>query len=433
MTLFWFRRDLRLEDNRGLIRALESGSLVQPVFVFDPNILKHLPANDARVSFIHEHVEHLKKALAAWGVDFWVFTDTPKSVFARLLDEHAEIEGLVANRDYEPYARQRDQDVHALFTAKGKSFVGVKDHVVFEKNEVTKDDGSFYTVFTPYSKKWKSRLASHPELPVRAAHSADAWKLSNTRSPMPTLESMGFMKIQGAWPEKSVPVDRLKGYEDRRNRPDWDATSRLGVHLRFGTIGIRTLLDHAKNHSDTFVNELIWRDFYHMILYHQPESPDKAIKPAYDFIVWEQNDDHFERWCQGTTGYPLVDAGMRELNATGFMHNRVRMVVASFLTKHLLLDWRLGERYFALKLLDFDLASNVGGWQWASGSGCDAAPYFRIFNPAAQQEKFDPKLAYIRKWIPEWGTAAYPKPIVEHTWARQRALSRYKAGLASGL
>jgi deoxyribodipyrimidine photo-lyase len=244
---------------------------------------------------------------------------------------------------------------------------------------------------------------------------------------------MGFVPSFLEWPSKSVTLEIIQGYEDRRNRPDWDATSRLGVHLRFGTIGIRTLLEQAQNRSDIFVNELIWRDFYHMILYHNSESPNKAIKSAYDFIEWEKNEDHFARWCEGTTGYPLVDAGMRELNATGFMHNRVRMVVASFLTKHLLLDWRLGERYFAQKLLDFDLASNVGGWQWASGSGCDAAPYFRIFNPAAQQEKFDPQFKYIRKWVPEWGTAAYPKPVVEHTWARQRALSRYKTGLASGL
>jgi deoxyribodipyrimidine photo-lyase len=349
------------------------------------------------------------------------------------LDEHPNASGLIANRDYEPYARKRDQEVHALFAAKGKDFVGVKDHVVFDRNEVTKDDGTYYTVFTPYSKKWKVTLASSPEKPIRDAQASDAWITTKTNTPIPSLESMGFVPSFLDWPSKSITLEILQGYEDRRNRPDWDATSRLGVHLRFGTIGIRTLLEQAQNRSDVFVNELIWRDFYHMILYHNLESPNKAIKSAYDFIEWEKNEDHFARWCQGTTGYPLVDAGMRELNATGFMHNRVRMVVASFLTKHLLLDWRLGERYFAQKLLDFDLAANVGGWQWASGSGCDAAPYFRIFNPAAQQEKFDPQFKYIRKWIPEWGTAAYPKPVVEHTWARQRALSRYKTGLASGL
>jgi deoxyribodipyrimidine photo-lyase len=433
MMFFWFRRDLRLEDNRGLIRALESGSPVQPVFIFDPVILDRLLPTDARVSFIYEHVLSLKKQLSEWGVDLWVFYGPPSTVFSTLLDEHPNASGLIANRDYEPYARKRDQEVHAIFAAKGKDFVGVKDHVVFDRNEVTKDDGTYYTVFTPYSKKWKVTLASSPEKPIRDAQASDAWITTKTNTPIPSLESMGFVPSFLDWPSKSVTLEILQGYEDRRNRPDWDATSRLGVHLRFGTIGIRTLLEQAQNRSDVFVNELIWRDFYHMILYHNLESPNKAIKSAYDFIEWEKNEDHFARWCQGTTGYPLVDAGMRELNATGFMHNRVRMVVASFLTKHLLLDWRLGERYFAQKLLDFDLAANVGGWQWASGSGCDAAPYFRIFNPAAQQEKFDPQFKYIRKWIPEWGTAAYPKPVVEHTWARQRALSRYKTGLASGL
>jgi deoxyribodipyrimidine photo-lyase len=433
MMFFWFRRDLRLEDNRGLIRALESGSPVQPIFIFDPVILDHLLPTDPRVSFLYEHVLSLKNQLAAWGADLWVFYGTPISVFSTLLDKHPDASGLIANRDYEPYARKRDQEVHALFSSKGKDFVGVKDHVIFDRNEVTKDDGTYYTVFTPYSKKWKSTLAANHEKPVRNAHANDAWNRTDTSTPAPSLESIGFVPALLDWPSKSVSEDILKGYEDRRNRPDWDATSRLGVHLRFGTIGIRTLLETAQNRSEVFVNELIWRDFYHMILYHNSESPNKAIKPAYDFIEWEKNEEHFARWCEGTTGYPLVDAGMRELNATGFMHNRVRMVVASFLTKHLLLDWRLGERYFAQKLLDFDLAANVGGWQWASGSGCDAAPYFRIFNPAAQQEKFDPQFKYIRKWIPEWGTAAYPKPIVEHTWARQRALNRYKTGLASGL
>ena len=430
---FWFRRDLRLEDNKGLIRALESGVPVQPLFIFDREILQHLDPEDARVSFIYEHVSSLKQRLAEWGVDLWVFYGNPQDVFRRLLADYPQVNGLVANRDYEPYARKRDQEIHTLFTEKGNSFLGVKDHVVFDRNEVTKDDGTFYTIYTPYSKKWKSNWASNPEFPVRNATQTDLWNRSTPHSVIPTLASMGFVPVQMDWPTKSVSEAILKGYEDRRNRPDWDATSRLGVHLRFGTVSIRALVEQAKSMSEVFVNELIWRDFYHMVLYHCPESPQKAIKPAYDFIEWEKNEDHFVRWCEGTTGYPLVDAGMRELNSTGFMHNRVRMVVASFLTKHLLLDWRLGERYFAAKLLDFDLAANVGGWQWASGSGCDAAPYFRIFNPAAQQEKFDPQFKYIRRWVPEWGTSAYPKPVVDHAWARQRALSRYKTGLASAL
>lgn len=435
MILFWFRRDLRLEDNAGLIRALEMGQPVQPVFVFDTLILERLSdRKDARVSFLHKQLSVLTEQLRSFGADLWVLHGDPVKIHEGLLQKHPEITGLVANRDYEPYATHRDKQIFELYQSQGKVFTGVKDHVVFDRNEVVKDDGTPYTVFTPYSRKWRLRWEQHPELPHRAAGPEDSWHRGlKSAYPIPSLESLGFSPSSLLVTSPVIDPQVLKHYHENRNRPDLPATTRLGVHLRFGTVGIRTVLHTAQSLSPTFVTELIWRDFYQAVLYHFPQSPESSIKPAYDRIEWERNEVHFEHWCTGTTGYPLVDAGMRELNATGFMHNRVRMVVASFLTKHLLLDWRWGERYFAEKLLDFDLASNVGGWQWASGSGCDAAPYFRIFNPTSQQEKFDPQSRYIRKWVPEWGTPAYPKPIVDHAWARERALSRYKAGLKDGL
>lgn len=431
MILFWFRRDLRLEDNAGLIRALETGQPVQPIFIFDTNILQQLSSKtDARVSFLYDRITHLQQQLQSWGTDVWVFHGDPVETHRRLLMQRPEIQGLIANRDYEPYGTDRDKQIYELYRSRGLSFTGVKDQVVFDRNEVVKDDGTPYTVFTPYSRKWRHRWEQHPELPYRNANATDRWnKVSPNQNPIPKMEELGFEKSILSIPSSVPPSNIIKNYHDDRNRPDIPSTTRLGIHLRFGTLGIRTLLHAAQPLSHTFVTELIWRDFYQTILYHFPTSATHAIKPAYDRIEWERNEEHFQRWCNGTTGYPLVDAGMRELNATGFMHNRVRMVVASFLTKHLLLDWRWGERYFAEKLLDFDLASNVGGWQWASGSGCDAAPYFRIFNPTSQQEKFDPQFTYVKQWVPEWGTPQYPQPVVEHTWARERALARYKAGL----
>ena len=435
MTLFWFRRDLRLEDNHGLLRALELGEPVQPIFIFDQNILNRLSSpKDARVSFIHGRLLLLQKQLQEWGADLWVFYGNPLEIHRDLLNRFSDLSGLVANRDYEPYGLERDREIYECYLERGLTYTGVKDQVVFDRNEVLKDDGTPYTVFTPYSRKWRLRWEQYPELPARRVGPQDLWnRPSQNQNPVPSLESMGFEASDLPIPASTLQPDVIKRYHEDRNRPDLPSTSRLGLHLRFGTLGIRTLLHAAHPLSHTFVTELIWRDFYQSILYHFPQSANQAIKPAYDRIEWERNEEHFTRWCTGTTGYPLVDAGMRELNETGFMHNRVRMVVASFLTKHLLLDWRWGERYFAEKLLDFDLASNVGGWQWASGSGCDAAPYFRIFNPSAQLAKFDPQYVYVKQWVSEWGTPKYPTPVVDHAWARERALARYKAGLNSVL
>ncbi|MEY3941838.1 MAG: hypothetical protein RIR07_724 [Bacteroidota bacterium] len=436
MLLFWFRRDLRLDDNAGLALALSMGLPVQPVFIFDRGILDRLEnRSDARVAFIHAEVARLDRELQALGGRLWTFYGTPDEAHAHWLAQHPEIQGLVANRDYEPYARARDQRIEEIYRSSGRWFKGSKDHVVFEKSEVVKGDGTPYTVFTPYSRRWRERLAleglpSHPSrelLPQGLRQDLMAPEI-------PTLAGMNFLDPGIEIPPMRWAEDQIRRYAERRDTPsDESGTTRLGLHLRFGTLGVRQLLRATRDLSDTFVSELIWRDFYQMVLYHFPESPQKAIKPAYDRIQWERDERHFDAWCAGTTGYPLVDAGMRQLNQTGYMHNRVRMVVASFLTKHLLIDWRWGEAYFAQKLLDYDQASNVGGWQWASGSGNDAAPYFRIFNPESQRQKFDATETYVRKWVPEFGTSTYPKPIVDHAWARQRCLTRYKAGLAEAL
>lgn len=428
IVLFWHRRDLRIDDNAGLYKALTSGNEVLPLFIFDRNILSALPdADDARVTFIHQEVTRLSGEYAGEGSSLLVKYGTPVEVWKELIREH-EIRAVYTNRDYEPYARERDQEICELLQENGIEFIGAKDHVIFEKSEVVKDDGTPYLVFTPYFRKWKENMRGDTFRSVPSEeHLGNLYKTS--AYPLPSLEEMGFEQSSLSIPSRRIPSDIISGYDKTRDYPAESGTTRLGVHLRFGTVSIRELAREAKSKNDVYLKELIWRDFYQMVLYHFPESPDKAIKPDYDRIEWENNEKHFEAWCEGRTGYPMVDAGMRELNATGYMHNRVRMITASFLTKHLLIDWRWGERYFAQKLLDFELASNVGGWQWASGSGCDAAPYFRIFNPESQLQKFDEKHKYTGKWIPELGTPEYPEPIVDHKAARERALSRYKEAL----
>lgn len=428
ITVFWHRRDLRTNDNAGLTKALQSGKPVLPLFIFDRNILDQLPEKDARVEFIHNELARVTAIYEKAGSSLFIKYDTPEGAWNDLLANY-NIQEVYTNRDYEPYAKERDQAVFKLLEQQDIPFKGAKDHVIFEKSEVVKNDGSPYTVFTPYMKKWKATLSDA---------SFDSYGSENLLDrlykceplPFPTLESMGFAPTGTAYPEKTVDTDILRQYAEKRDIPAVRGTSRLSVHLRFGTVSIRALAREGQAHAEKWLNELIWRDFYQMILHNFPHSATDAFKSKYDQIPWRNAPEDFEKWCQGRTGYPIVDAGMRELNATGFMHNRVRMVTASFLTKHLLIDWRLGERYFAEKLLDFDLASNSGGWQWAAGSGCDAAPYFRVFNPTSQQEKFDPNFAYIKKWVPEYGTEAYPDPMVDHKFARNRAIETYKAALS---
>lgn len=428
LSLFWHRRDLRIHDNAGLFKALKQQGKVQPIFIFDTSILNKLQKDDQRVLFIFQTINELRDAYKKLGASLWVFHGNPMQIVPELVRKHA-VEKVFCNRDYEPEAIKRDQFIYEELQKLHCSFSGSKDQVIFEKDEVIKSDGSPYQVFTPYMKRWKEKLNEF----YLKAYPVEKY-ISNlnhgSELPMPGLADLGFSDVQTQdFPNLSIPKKIIQNYHNTRDIPSIEGTSRLSLHLRFGTLSIRELAKQALVHNEKYFNELIWRDFYQMILYWYPLSVDHAFKPEYDRIEWEFDKTQFQAWCDGKTGYPLVDAGMRELNKTGHMHNRIRMVVASFLCKHLLHDWRLGERYFAEKLLDFELASNVGGWQWAAGSGVDAAPYFRIFNPTSQQEKFDPKFEYIRKWVPEFGTTDYPEPIVEHKWARERVLERYKKAL----
>ncbi len=428
IAVFWFRRDLRLEDNAGLYHALKSGQPVLPLFIFDTQILNELDdKTDKRVQFIHAEIERLHRELTALGSGLLVKTGKPLQVWEELLGQYS-INAVYTNHDYEGYARTRDASVAGILSGAGATFHMFKDIVIFEKEEVLKDDGKPYTVFTPYSRKWKQKLKPFYYKSYPVANYQQGFYQVKLPAP-PTLHDLGFQATDFHYPEKKIKADIINHYGERRDFPAINGTSQLGLHLRFGTLSVRKLLAYALQRNETYVNELIWRDFYHQILWHFPQVEKQAFKPLYDQIKWVNNETHFDLWCQGKTGYPLVDAGMRELNATGYMHNRVRMVVASFLTKHLLIDWRWGEAYFAQKLLDFDLAANNGGWQWAAGSGTDAAPYFRIFNPTSQMERFDPDLKYVRKWVPEYGTTAYPKPIVDHEMARKRCLEVYAAAL----
>lgn len=429
VAICWLRRDLRLDDNAAMYHALKNHELVLPLFIFDKNILDKLSdKEDKRVLFIHQEISALSEKLKKeFSASLIVKYSTPLEAWKELCTEF-EIEAVYANHDYESYGINRDSDIKSLLEEKEIAFKTFKDHVVFEKNEVVKDDGLPYTVFTPYSKKWSAKLnadyyKSYPTLEyANHFYKTDSFKI-------PSLAQMGFKEIEFAFPDKVAKGNVIEKYTEQRNFPAINGTSHLGIHLRFGTLSVRKLLAYALKKNQTFVNELIWRDFYQQILFHFPHVEKNAFRPAYDLIEWENNEKHYELWCEGKTGYPLVDAGMRELNTTGFMHNRVRMVVASFLTKHLLIDWRWGEAYFAEKLLDFDLAANNGGWQWAAGSGTDAAPYFRIFNPTAQQQKFDPEFKYIKKWVPEFGTHEYCSPIVNHEEARKKCLSVYQKAL----
>ncbi len=432
ISVFWFRRDLRLEDNTGLFHCLQQGIPVIPIFIFDTNILNLLEdKSDRRLSFIHKALLEIHENLKNQGSGLKTFYDEPVSAFQQLANEF-EIRSVYCNHDYEPYAIKRDNEIADLLSQSGTSFHTFKDQVIFEKDEIMANGGQAYTVFTPYSKKWKSQLSNDllkDNNISLSRHNFLKWEAKDLIS----LSKMGFQETEDTFPPAEVKEELIREYAEKRNFPSLPATSRLSVHLRFGTISIRKLVQLALKNSETWLNELIWREFYMSILHHFPKVGEgKAFKAAYDFIPWRQDPEAFQKWCKGKTGYPIVDAGMRELNETGFMHNRVRMIVASFLVKHLLIDWRLGEAYFAKKLLDFDLSANNGGWQWAAGSGCDAAPYFRVFNPTLQTEKFDKELKYVKKWVPEYNTLTYMQSqMVNHEFARNRVLEVYKKALES--
>lgn len=432
ISIFWFRRDLRLEDNVGLYQALQNKFPVLPIFIFDEEILEQLPKDDARVSFIHFQLQKLRNQLQNnHQSDIALYHGQPLAIFTMLMEAY-EIHSVYTNHDYEPYARERDTRVKTLLEEKKIPFQTFKDQVIFEKSEVVKDDGDPYVVYTPYMKRWKEKFNPAIHLVDYDTHTLlDKGLYKTSNLPNPSLKDIGFEPSKIKVPDYKVSSGLIGQYGKTRDYPAIDhGTSRLGGHLRFGTVSIRKMVEKAIAEKDkTFWNELIWREFFMQILWHYPQTVKEAFKPKYDRINWRNDEDEFERWKAGNTGYPLVDAGMRELNATGYMHNRVRMLVASFLCKHLLIDWRWGEAYFAEKLLDYELASNVGNWQWAAGSGVDAAPYFRIFNPTTQTEKFDKQLKYINKWIPEFQELTYPSPIMDHKMARERCLKVYKEAI----
>lgn len=428
INIFWFRRDLRLHDNHGLYKALISGRPVLAVFIFDPNILDKLAdKKDKRVDFIHRNLLKLQHQLTALGSSLVVLHCPPIEAFSKLVDKYS-IEGVFCNNDYEPAALQRDAAVANLLGAKGVEFSSFKDQVIFEKNDILKADGKPYTVFTPYSRLWLASFTpSHVEAYPSDKYFQNFVKMAPEETP--SLREIGFEPTEAVFEAPALPQQLIAQYHLVRDFPAKNGSTRLSVHLRFGTLSVREAVAFAKTHNNTWLNELIWREFFMMILYQFPQVVQKSFKPQYDKIEWRNNEEEFDLWCQGRTGYELVDAGMRELNTTGFMHNRVRMLVASFLCKHLLIDWRWGEAYFAQKLLDYDLSANNGNWQWAAGCGCDAAPYFRIFSPAAQTAKFDANYVYIRRWIDNYYPGYLPK-MVDHDWARKRALDTYKKALA---
>lgn len=425
-TVFWFRRDLRLSDNHGLFQALNSSENVLPVFIFDFEILSKLEnKKDKRVDFIFQALQTLNKYLEKSGKAIKILHGKPLEIFKNLA-ETEELEAVFCNEDYEATAIRRDQEIADFLKTKAINFCTFKDQVHFHKDEILKADGSPYTIYTPYSKQW---LIKYQEEKITSFESEKLLKnLINVEKQTFSLKDIGFEKTEFEFQIPNINTDILKNYDETRNFPEVP-TSHMSVHLRFGTISVRKLASEGKNLNATYLKELIWREFFMQILYHFPRVVNESFKKKYDHISWIYDEENLKKWQEGKTGYPIVDAGMRELNESGFMHNRVRMVCASFFTKHLLMDWRIGEAYFAEKLLDYELSSNNGNWQWSAGSGCDSAPYFRVFNPESQQIKFDPQFKYIKKWVKEFGTKDYPKPMIDHKFARERALETYKKGL----
>ena len=423
MTIFWFRRDLRLMDNTGLNLALLKSKDVQPIFIFDKDIIDELPNDDPRVNFLYDELQKINKELISYNSSLKIFHGNPLEIFEQLLKENPELE-VYTNRDYEPYAIARDEEINQLLVKYGSKLISSKDQVIFEKDQVVKNDGLPYTVFTPFKNKWLAKFKEegfHLELKLNSEN------FNKSNHKFPTIEEIGLEKSSIKVPPFSL--EKVHNYQETRNFPSLDSTSKIGPHLRFGTVSIREIISKVKDLNDTYLSELVWREFFMQILWHFPKVVHENFRAKYNFIKWRNNEEEFEKWCKGETGYPLVDAGMRELNQTGFMHNRVRMVTAGFLCKHLLIDWRWGEAYFAKKLLDYELSSNNGNWQWSAGTGCDAAPYFRVFNPSEQIKKFDKQNSYINKWVEDLNEFSYPDPIVEHSFARNRAIASYKEGL----
>lgn len=428
VALFWFRRDLRLEDNTGLGHALNGTVPVLPLFIFDTGILSKLEDRyDRRVHYMHSALEKLNEDLAASGTRLHAFHGEPLNIFRSLMQEY-DVEAVYCNRDYEPDAIKRDLEIFEFFFGLDIPFRAFKDQVVFDRGDILKNDLTPYTVYSSYASKWKERLAGFLPFTMNSPHRTNF--LKNDFKAIPSLVDIGFLKTDMVFKEAVLDAAVITHYKKYRDYPAMAHTSGLGMTLRFGTVSIRKCVMFALKHSDAWLSELIWREFFMQILYHFPYVVKGSFKKQYDRIAWRNNEEEFLLWCEGRTGYPFVDAGMRQLNETGDMHNRARMVAAGFLCKHLLIDWRWGEAYFARKLNDYDLAANNGNWQWSAGSGCDAAPYFRIFNPLLQAGKFDKDNSYVQKWIREWNTEAYPDPVVQHEEARKRTLETYRKAFA---
>ncbi|MEO6346315.1 MAG: deoxyribodipyrimidine photo-lyase [Aquaticitalea sp.] len=429
INIFWFRRDLRLDDNIGFYEALKSEHPVLPIFIFDTEILDKLPEDDARVTFIFETLQKMSGTLQKeHDSSVAMYYGKPLDIYKQLVKDY-EIFAVYTNHDYEPYAKERDEEIKEFLSKIDIDFKTFKDQVIFEKDEVVKNDGDPYLVYTPYMKTWKEKFKTI-QLETFNTNSHLDNLIKNSRLPNLSLSDIGFKKSSQKIEDYEVTPTLIQEYQKTRNFPAKDTTSHLGPHLRFGTVSIRKMIKKAiAEKNEIFWQELIWREFFMQILWHFPKTATESFKSKYDRIEWRNNEDEFKKWCEGQTGYPLVDAGMRQLNETGFMHNRVRMLVGSFLCKHLLIDWRWGEAYFAEKLHDYEMASNVGNWQWVAGSGVDAAPYFRIFNPTTQVEKFDKDLKYISKWVPEFQELTYSEKMVDHKEARQRCLETYKRAL----
>lgn len=427
LTLFWFRRDLRIEDNRGLYFALKESENVIPLFIFDDDIIDVLPADDHRVSFIYDALAGMNRQLRQLGSGLRVERGKPLDVL-RSICEELPVHAVCCNSDHEPYGRKRDEEAARFLKSKGIAFRQFTDHLIMQADEVLKQDDTPYHVFTPYSKRWLEKLTDE-HLETYNTREMDAFFADGKYARFPTREELGLKEAQLKAPELNLDRGLISAYDLHRDYPAREATSRLGVHLRFGTISTREVVRQGIKWNKTFVNELIWREFYAMIMHHYPEVVTRSFKPAYDRIQWRNDEKDFERWQAGKTGFPMVDAGMRQLSQTGYMHNRLRMLTASFLSKHLLIDWRWGEAWFGEKLFDYELSSNNGGWQWSAGTGCDAAPYFRIFNPETQQKKFDPKGQFVKSYIPELDTLDYPTPMADHREARERCLKAYRKAL----
>ena len=427
-SIFWFRRDLRFIDNHGLFQALTQSKIVNPIFIFDENITKKLDTNDHRLAFIKSQLNNLNKELIKFNSSLNIYYGTPVKIFEKIISENS-IDTVFWNKDYEPYAIKRDKEIEKLLKSNNIKSFSFKDQVIFEEREVVKNDGTPYVVYTPYSKKWMEKFSNKDVKHFKSESFLS--KTKKLKKLTTNTKTFDINKSNIKPPKVNFNNDIIKNYERDRNTPEIDGTSKLGLHLRFGTKSIRSLVKKSNlSQNKTFLKELIWREFFMQILWHFPETTTQCFKSKYEKIKWRNNMDEFNAWCKGKTGYPIVDAGMRELNKTGFMHNRVRMITASFLCKHLLIDWRIGEKYFASKLFDYEQSSNIGNWQWVAGCGVDAAPYFRIFNPHEQQKKFDKEYRYIKKWISEYDTTKYPQEIVNHKLARERCLKAYKEAVS---